>query len=267
MHLAKALIFLAGAAFSTLVLAWGDEGHRTIALIAQAELNPVARAEVQQLLALEGPESLADIASWADQIRGSEPGLISHAVRIPFNATQYDPDRDCSRKGRCVVLGIENSSTTLADVNAPANERLRALKFLVHFVGDIHQPLHAIKQTGQMQAQWGNHTWTLHKIWDTILVRSLKRSPAELARDLLSDPAYAHVQQGTPEQWAMESHDIARNFIYHNDKSMAKSKDSLTLPDNYQQDAAPLVKQQLAHAGIRLGRRLNQLLSASTPHA
>ena len=266
MHLAKALIFLIGAAFSTLVLAWGNEGHRTIALIAQAELNPAARAEVQQLLALEAPQTMADTASWADQIRASEPGLVSHAVRIPFSAIQYEPERDCGRKGRCVVFGIENSSTTLADVNAPANERLRALKFLVHFVGDIHQPLHAIKQTGQMQAQRGSHTWTLHKIWDTILVRSLKRSPAELAHDLLSDPTYAHVQQGAPEEWAMESHDIARNFIYHNDKSMAESKESLTVPDNYQQDAAPIVKQRLAYAGIRLGRLLNQLLSTSTPH-
>lgn len=267
MHLAKALTFFAAAAFSTLVLAWGNEGHQTIALIAEAELNPTTRAEIQQLLALEGPQTMADTASWADQIRGSEPGLVSHAVRIPFNVTQYDAERDCSRKGRCVVLGIESSSATLADVDAPAQERLRALKFLIHFVGDIHQPLHAIKQTGQMQAQWGKRTWTLHKIWDTILVRSLKSPPAELARDLLRDPAYAHVQQGSPAEWAMESHDIARHFIYHDDKSFARTKESLTLPDDYQQQAAPIVKERLAFAGIRLGRLLNQLLSAPARHS
>lgn len=263
MHLAKILTFLSTTAYSAIILAWGNEGHRTIALIAEAELTPKTRIQIQQLLALEDSRSMADVASWADQIRGSKPGLLSHAVRIPFNATQYDPARDCSRKGRCVVYGIESSSEHLADENTPPFERLQALKFLIHFVGDVHQPLHAIKQTGQMHAQWGKHTWTLHKIWDTTLVRSLKRSPEELAQDLLNNPAYNQVQQGSPEQWAMESHNTARNFIYHGDKRLAKNKETITLPDDYRQDSAPIVKERLAAAGIRLGRLLNKLLSSA----
>lgn len=263
MHLAKLLTFLAATAYSAFIFAWGNEGHRTIALIAEAELAPKTRIQIQQLLALEDSKSMADVASWADEIRGSEPGLLSHAVRIPFNATQYNPVRDCNRKGRCVVYGITSSGEQLADDHTPPLERLRALKFLIHFVGDVHQPLHAIKQTGQMRAQWGRHTWTLHKIWDTILVRSLKRSPEELAQDLLNNPIYNHVQQGSPEQWAMESHDTARNFIYHGDKRLAKSKETITLPDDYRQDSAPIAKERLAAAGIRLGRLLNELLSTA----
>lgn len=266
MRWARALTFFAAASYSAIIFAWGIEGHRTVALIADAELTASARAQVHQLLALEGRESMGDVASWADEIRGKEPELSNHTVRIPFKATQYDPNRDCSRKGRCVIYGIQSASEQLANQNIPPLERLRALKFLIHYVGDIHQPLHAIKQIGQMQAQWGKRHWRLHKIWDTILIRSLKRSPEELAQDLFTDPTYAYVQQGTPEQWAMESHDIARNFIYHNDMNTAKTKETITLPNGYPEDSVPVVKKRLAAAGIRLGRLLNQLLSTS-PHA
>lgn len=265
MYWAKVLTFLIATTFSALTFAWGNEGHRTVALIAEAELTPMAKAQIQQLLALEGHTHMAEIASWADKIRGSEPGLLSHAVRTPFKARYYDPVRDCSRKARCVVYGIERSSEQLANPNAAPLERLRALKFLVHFVGDIHQPLHAIKQTGQMHAHWGKRTWTLHKIWDTILVRSLKQSPEALAHSLMSDPTLTHIQQGSPEQWAMESHDIARHFIYHDDKQIAQSKETITLSNDYRQNSIPVVKARLTAAGIRLGQLLNQLLSSPLP--
>jgi hypothetical protein len=260
MNWTTALTFFAAASYSAIIFAWGIEGHRTVALIADAELTASARAQVHQLLALEGRESMGDVASWADEIRGKEPGMSSHAVRIPFNSTQYDSNRDCSRKGRCVIYGIQRASENLANQSIPPIERLRALKFLIHYVGDIHQPLHAIKQTGKMQAQWGKHPRTLHKIWDTTLIRSLKRSPEELAQDILIDPTYTDVQQGTPEQWAMESHDIARNFIYHSDKNIAKTKETIILPNSYLRDSEPVLKKRLAAAGIRLGRLLNQLL-------
>ncbi|MES2868163.1 MAG: S1/P1 nuclease [Pseudomonadota bacterium] len=265
MYWAKPLIFLIATTFSAVTFAWGNEGHRTVAIIAEAELTSTTKAQVQQLLALEGHKHLADIASWADNIRGSEPGLLSHAVRIPFKAKYYKPVRDCNRKTRCVIYGIDRSSELLANPNAAPLERLRALKFLVHFVGDIHQPLHAIEQTGQMHAHWGKRTWTLHKIWDTILVRSLKQNPETLAHSLMNDPTLTNIQQGSPEQWAMESHDIARNFIYHDNKKIAQSKESITLTNDYRQNSIPVVKARLTAAGIRLGRLLNQLLPPSRP--
>jgi hypothetical protein len=230
-------------------------------MIAESRLDPVAKAEIRQLLALEGATSLADIASWADQIRGTEPGLISHAVRIPFDATSYEPKRDCDRKGKCVVYGIERFEATLGQKDAPAADRLRALKFVVHYVGDIHQPLHAIKETGGMTVQLGKREYTLHKIWDTISVRSLKMPPAELAASLLADNP--NVAQGTPEQWAMESHEIARSFIYGGNMQRADSKSMMTLPKNYLKDISPVVKTRLTDAGLRLGTLLNQVLGAS----
>jgi hypothetical protein len=242
-------------------MGWGIEGHQTVALIAESRLDSVAQTEVRQLLALEGASSLADVASWADQIRGTEQGLISHAVRIPFDATGYDPERDCGRKGKCVVFGIEQFETILGQKDAPAADRLRALKFVVHYVGDIHQPLHSIKETGSVLVQLGKRDFSLHKVWDTISVRSLKMPPAELATYLLSDSPT--VAQLTPEEWAMESHEIARTYIYGGDIQRADSTLKMTLPRRYLRDITPIVKVRLTDAGLRLGTLLNQVFDAS----
>lgn len=255
-----ALTFLSLHASS--VLAWGIEGHKTVALIAESRLDAVAQSEVRQLLALEGASSLADVASWADQIKGTEPGLISHAVRIPFDATAYDPKRDCGRKGKCIVYGIERYEAILGQKDAPAADRLRALKFVVHYVGDIHQPLHAIKETGGVKVQLGKREYTLHKVWDTISVRSLKMSPPEMASYLLAgNPT---VPQRTPEEWAMESHEIARTYIYGDDIQRADSTMKMALPKRYLKDISPVVKNRLTDAGLRLGTLLNRTLDA--PH-
>ncbi|WP_223511717.1 S1/P1 nuclease [Pseudomonas sp. GL-B-19] len=257
----KHIVFVLLTIHASSVLAWGVEGHKTVAMIAESRLDPVAKAEVRQLLALEDATSLADVASWADQIKGTEPGLISHAVRIPFDATTYDPKRDCNRKGKCVVYGIERFEAILGQKDAPAADRLRALKFVVHYVGDIHQPLHAIKETGGVKVQLGKREYTLHKVWDTISVRSLKMSPAELASSLLAgNPS---VPQRTPEQWAMESHDIAKTYIYGGNIQRADSTSMMTLPKSYLKDISPVVKTRLTDAGLRLGTLLNQVLDAS----
>jgi hypothetical protein len=257
----KLIAFTILSVHASSVLAWGVEGHKTVALIAESRLDAFAKAEVRQLLALEGATSLGDIASWADQIKGTEPGLISHAVRIPFDATAYDPKRDCGRKSKCVVYGIEKFENILGQKDAPPADRLRALKFLVHFVGDIHQPLHAIKETGGMKVQLGNRQYTLHKVWDTISVRSLKMPPAELAPALLVDNPT--VLQRTPEDWAMESHEIAKDYIYDDNRQLADSTSMMIVPKSYLNDISPAVKTRLTEAGLRLGTLLNQALDPS----
>lgn len=256
----KLMAFALLAAQASSVLAWGVEGHKTVALIAESRLSAVTEAEVRQLLALEGATSLEQVSSWADQIKGTELGLISHAVRIPFDATDYDPKRDCARKGKCVVYGIELFETILGQKDAPPAERLRALKFLVHYVGDIHQPLHAIKETGGVKVQIGKREYTLHKVWDTISVRSLKMPPAELASALLA--GNPKVLQRTPEDWAMESHDIAKDYIYSDNQQLADSTSMMTLPNSYLKDISPVIKIRLTDAGLRLGTLLNQVLDA-----
>lgn len=238
------------------ILAWGNEGHKTVALIAEATLSPVARAKVKSLLALEGHNNLGEVASWADEIKRSESGLVRHTVRIPFQADDYDPKRDCRGKGKCVVFGIEHYQQVLSQKDASSFDRLRALKFVVHFVGDVHQPLHAIAGIGRMPVQLGRRHYTLHKVWDTIAIRRMKTSSQELASHLLEH--HDQVRQLTPVDWALESHDIAKRFIFSSDEQFAGTRSLIGLPNDYAQQISPVVRQRLVAAGLRLGVLLNK---------
>src|SRR5690606_7611338 len=127
--------------------AWGPLGHRLVVRLAQAQLAPPAQVEVQRLLATEGLQSLADIANWADELRSSDPGLGRrsarwHYVNLGELGCRYDAQAAC-RDGNCVVEAINAQAAILGDRGRSDAERLQALKFLVHFVGDVHQPMHA----------------------------------------------------------------------------------------------------------------------------
>ncbi len=142
--------------FSVLVLAgtagtagaWGDEGHRVVARLAEARLTPAARAGVANLL--DPGETLADASLWADKVKyTSRPETRPwHFVDIPRQMTSYDATRDCSdpNPGDCIVVQTEQARQTLA--NPGAMNRADALRFVVHFLGDLHQPLHCATDVG-----------------------------------------------------------------------------------------------------------------------
>jgi hypothetical protein len=245
---------------SSSVWAWGGEGHETIARIAEARLSDHAKSRVHELLALEGKSSLAQVASWADEQKAKKRNTLSHAVRIPFDASEYDEKRDCSGRGKCVVFGIQRAGRTLANNKASASDQLKALKYLVHFVGDVHQPLHSIMETGGFPVQIQQHKFLMHKVWDTIGVRELKKTPELLAEEL--GGTTGDVKQLDPEAWALESHAIARDFIYHGDKNFANSKNLQHLPDDYLDTMAPIIKARMTAGGVRLGNVLNTVLSS-----
>src|SRR5258706_459837 len=147
------LMILVGAA-SARVSAWGAQGHRLVALIATERLTPIARQNVLWLL---GPQTLADVASWADRYEeGNFQTFFWHFLNIPPRATSYDRDRDCplqpgvtagSRNDKwrdCAVDRITYNKERVADATLDRADRPVALKFLVHIVGDLHQPFHAL---------------------------------------------------------------------------------------------------------------------------
>jgi hypothetical protein len=137
-------------------LAWGSEGHRIVAEIAEQRLEPVAAKQVRDLLAIENATTLADVANWPDQIRRQRPETASwHFVDIPITAPAYDPARDCVG-GNCVVAKIDQFTAEVRNPTLPARQRLEALKFVVHFVGNLHQPLHASDDNDR----GGNQTWS-----------------------------------------------------------------------------------------------------------
>ena len=120
--------------------AWGPQGHEVIAALAQARLTTVAKAQVDKLLALEPGATLASISKWADKQRS--PATAGwHFVNFPKGNCSYAPQRDCP-DGNCVVGAIMQQLEILGSA-APPEERLTALKYVVHLVADVHQPLHA----------------------------------------------------------------------------------------------------------------------------
>lgn len=172
--------------------AWGTEGHQVIAQLAQTQLTPKARKEVDRLLALEPGQTMASISTWADEHRNPS-SAVWHYVNFPRDNCTYDAQRDCP-DGRCVVHAIERQMEVLAS-SAPDEKRLTALKYLIHLVGDVHQPLHAgyrdDKGGNTYQLQAFMRGSNLHALWDSGLIRSANEDVESMTARLrlLSLPA------------------------------------------------------------------------------
>ena len=240
---------------------WGPEGHRVVAMIATKHLTPEA---ANKLKAMVGPhDTLAAISVWADDIREENPETAPwHYIDIPLTASTLDMRRDC-REGNCVVARIEKFRTELANQSANPAVRREALEFLVHFIGDLHQPLHCEDNNDQ----GGNHVQViffhaptnLHAVWDSGILQHEKERDIQLASDLDSRITPAEKTswvEGSVESWAMESHALAREVAY----GKLPSGPTPVLEDAYYDVALPVVERQLQRAGIRLAYVLNQAL-------
>jgi hypothetical protein len=245
--------------------AWGRTGHRTIALAAEAELTPAARTGIARLLALEPGATLASISTWADEQRDRDTARW-HFVNFPEATCAYVPARDCPG-GACVVGAGQKQIGILQSAVGDA-EKLAALKYVVHFVADVHQPLHAGRardkggNTVQLQA-FGRGT-NLHALWDTGLVEHLGLDEAALAAKLLTlpkPPASAAPARMLVEA-AEESCAIANLPGFYPPR---------TVGENYVEWAAPHVMNRLRAAGSRLAELLNGVFHGcdrvgKTPH-
>jgi hypothetical protein len=175
-HLVVATVILTlGLLTAVPALAWGPEGHAIVADIATAHLTPAAQAQVSRLLALESHQSLDQVASWADAVRPARPATAPwHFVDIPLTAEHYDPSRDCQNDD-CVIARIVSFTELLTQSRDITQTRLDALKWVVHFVGDAHQPLHAEDNNHDKGGNtisltyFGAHK-NLHSIWDTTIL-------------------------------------------------------------------------------------------------
>jgi hypothetical protein len=247
--------------------AWGPEGHEIVADLAQSHLNENPKAEIRALI---GDASLASIANWADEIRHDRDETYNwHFVDIPTNAPGFSDERDCflpnnkhkdaaTDHHNCVVDRIEIFEHVIGDRNAPREERIEALKFLVHFVGDVHQPFHAIGEAAGGNgisvvefgsAECGQRPCNLHGAWDSGLIRHTGMSTEEYVARLETLIADEHLTAtGKPEDWANES---------HNDAKSAWLTDGSQIDDSYYKKEISVVDERLALAGLRLAAMLN----------
>ena len=245
------------------VSAWGPEGHDLVARLAERYLTPAARAQVGEIL---GPgTTMASISSWADQIRRSRPDTGPwHYTDIPIHAPRLDMQRDCP-KGDCVIHQIGVFEKVLGDRSAKPEARREALMFVIHFIGDMHQPLHSSdnqdKGGNNVHVDFFGRPTNLHSVWDGGLLTRMGDEDklfAEFSRDLTPKRA-RQWGKGTPEQWAEETHKIAQKITYG---KLPKEPEGTPAPigADYERAADPVIRIQIEKAGARLAAALNATL-------
>jgi hypothetical protein len=237
---------------------WGRIGHRTMARLAETQLSSRARNEVRRLL---GSTSMAEASTWADEIRESRPETSPwHYVNVPITDSVYRPEVHCRES--CVIGAAQQQLAVLRDRRQPAARRAEALKYVIHFIGDLHMPLHV----GDRGDRGGNdvtvwYQWrrtNLHSLWDTRIIEAI--GPAEeqfagtLERRVRERHDLATIRAGTIADWAMESHAMARDFVY------PRLSPWLVITDGYAAEAMPHIEERLLRAGVRLAALLNGAL-------
>jgi hypothetical protein len=289
---------------------WGCEGHEVVAYFANQHLSAAAKAGVEGLIgkptsvikvsrfcSVQGLIPIANVSSWADDIRGSRKNTAGwHFLDIPRGTPpSTDVTQFCPQEG-CVTKAITEQLAILKDPHQPSQARAEALMFIIHFVGDVHQPLHCTTNddrggncvpvdffgthtrldTGSTHGDWKPN---LHGVWDTnILVKAMGGSGPEVYANSLGTQFASKIagwQTGTPSDWAMESHQAADGIVYAKlpvalpteAGDVARCDENHIsdhwrgfgehLAEPYYDAVRPLVDEQLAKAGARLAMVLN----------
>ena len=237
------------ALFVSTAWAWGADGHRTVAEAAERQLSPIARAAVQRLLALEPGATLSSIANWADETRTLGTAAW-HYVNFPRGEPcVYERARLCI-EGACVVGALEKQIALLSS-KAPDEERLVALKYVVHLVADVHQPLHAgyadDRGGNGWQLQAFDRGSNLHALWDSGLIRHWPGGLSALRKAV--DGAAAPAPAMAPAAWAEESCRIVGSAGFYPPTHVLES--------GYDERWNPVLVQRQHDAAERLAAVLN----------
>lgn len=251
-------VFIMLMSLSTVAMAWGETGHRVTGAIADEHLPPSTRARVQALL---GAEDLARVATWADDMRSSpaaywqEQAGPLHYVTVPADMTYKEigapPEGDA-------YVALTTFAATLRNPETSLEQQQLALKFSIHLIGDLHQPLHVGNgedQGGnQVQVTWFGESSNLHRVWDSAMINSKNLSYSELAHWLLAEMTPTQQQnwrEPDPLVWIAESAAL-RPGVYPQAERLSW---------NYRYEHFPTVERRLAQAGIRIAAWLEWVYS------
>ncbi len=238
---------------------WGKTGHRVIGKVAQDHLTPKTKAAVDALL--DGM-SLAFVSTYADEIRSDsryEYLDTWHYVNMDKD-TRY-PEAKKNNKGD-IITAMDYCVEVLKDPKKSNTDKAFHLKLLVHFIGDIHQPMHAGRKAdrggNEIELTWFGEPTNLHRLWDTDLIAHYNMSYTELAIHLpiLSAEEKEKCLTATRLEWAHESQDLA-NMIYANTPMYA------SLGYEYHYSYFEKVRLRLLKAGLRLAATLNTIFDSS----
>lgn len=273
------VIFIVTWFASSSAFAWSGDAHQLVANLAYERLTPAARSEVNRLIATQSAnvqgcsiENFARASTWPDCVRrrsGYTQTAPYHYINIPITGATTIQD-DCQEVG-CIREAIGRYELTLANRSASDRERLEALAFLSHLIADLHQPLHVSNNCDR-----GGNTIDvilpsganidLHGAWDDNLARNAMRGRGRRAIATLVTQNATRWSGGDVEAWALEGNEIARRFTYGALPVRLRCGETpqapLTISDGYVRQSAPIIREQLARASLRLAARMNALLVA-----
>jgi hypothetical protein len=273
----KARSFIAAAVAATLIVspafAWGKTGHRVVAALADAQLSGLSRAHVKELL---GVESLAEAGAWPDEMR-SDPSPFWQKTATPWHYVtlsgiiydQAPPEGDA-------LEALRRFRTTLKDPNASLGDKQLALRFVVHLVADLHQPLHVGKCCDRggndVKVTWFGKPTNLHAVWDSQIVDEEQLSYTELTEKLARHTSNRDAIAWwdiNPRDWVSESAQY-REQIYAAIPPARKParKGEEAFPDlsySYIYKFTPLMERRLKQAGVRLAAYLNAIYAEPQP--
>jgi S1/P1 Nuclease len=307
--LAAATTLLAMSLAVPAAQAWGCKGHQSVALIAEKHLTPEAKELVFRLLGANPidpqlkrycgsavSDPLADASTWPDDVRGERKNGPWHYIDIPRRAEKSPLESFCGKEG-CVVSAITQQVAILKDKDASGAKRADAVRYIIHFVGDLHQPLHATTNSDQggncvpvkyfrRQPHEHGHGYSpnLHSVWDSAILErdSEGADPAEYA-DMLEANFSGRIEGWQRagihiDDWVWESHELAEANVYGgltpqvaiepnvpvhscaDDNNIGERllHQHITAGEEYQEQAAPVVELRIAQAGVRLAMILNE---------
>ncbi len=242
------------------LVSWGNVGHRTIATIAQNHLTANARAGIRKLI---GDTSLADVSNWADEVRSANPAFASTApwhyinLSLGYNYQQFT-DAVKNAKAPNVYTALQKCEADLKSDTTTARYRAIALKFIVHLVGDAHQPMHVSRAEDQggnlISVTFNGNPTNLHSLWDSGLLRQ-----HPMTVDMLVDD----YDKATPEQIARWQSDDTMKWLYESylisEQIYVDAAKNPRFTDNYYRTAIPIVQKRILQGGIRLAGVLNNI--------
>jgi hypothetical protein len=248
---------------SVFLISWGVTGHRTIGRIAENHLSPKARAAVNELL---GAASLADVSTWADEVR-NQPEYRNtgswHFLNLPLGLNYAEFEKQVEGMTvENVYSALLNQEHILGDKATSKEQKTEALKFIVHFVGDLHQPMHISRAEDKggntIQLNYEGQGTNLHSLWDTKLVEHQGLTYVQLAEKYdHASPAQIRQWQSDPlMKWIWESYEISSRLYAEIDAMKDRSID-----DSYYQAHLSIIHERIGQAGIRLAGLLNQLFA------
>lgn len=242
-----------------LLISWGEKGHRAVAMIAENHLTPTTKAAIKKIL---GNETLADVSNFADEIRTNKRLKYTgawHFINLPagYSFEQFSNEVKTMKQDN-VYKAILQFERDLKSSNSSNSQKATALKFIVHFIGDVHQPMHVSsgddKGGNAITVKFAGIDDNLHGLWDSGLIEHQHITYKQMATvyDNATTSEINKWQNDDPMVWLWESYQVS-SILY---QEAAKSTD---YDEQYYKEHLPVLESRIEKGGIRLAGVLNAI--------